>query len=151
MLRILRYCQNNYKNMEKPCLSSAISYQIIPLLSKSIFSKVSFMNLHLKMYYVWLLVGNTVVVYMSGVLNSKLKFQHDFFFFFFGLRDQSQYRWLEVMQIHATPSLKHKNVLISNFLCKHCYRDRMMSLREQQQKTTSFYAVVKIKYNSTHA
>ena len=109
------------------------------------------MNLHLKMYYVWLLVGNTVVVYMSGVLNSKLKFQHDFFFFFFGLRDQSQYRWLEVMQIHATPSLKHKNVLISNFLCKHCYRDRMMSLREQQQKTTSFYAVVKIKYNSTHA
>ena len=69
----------------------------------------------------------------GGVLNSKLKFQHDFFFFI-GLRDQSQYRWLEVMQIHATPSLKHKNVLISNFLCKHCYRDRMMSLWEQQQK-----------------
>lgn len=52
-------------------------------MSKSIFSKVSFMNLHLKMYHVWLLVGNTVVVYMSGVLNSKLKYQHDLFIFIF--------------------------------------------------------------------
>lgn len=41
------------------------------------------MNLHLKMYHVWLLVGNTVVVYMSGVLNSKLKYQHDLFIFIF--------------------------------------------------------------------
>ena len=108
------------------------------------------MNLHLKMYYVWLLVGNTGRLH-EWRIKLKTEISARFFFFFFGLRDQSQYRWLEVMQIHATPSLKDKNVLISNFLCKHCYRDRMMSLREQQQKTTSFYAVVKIKYNSTHA
>ena len=67
-------------------------------------------------------------------LKTEISARFFFFFFFIGLRDQSQYRWLEVMQIHATPSLKHKNVLISNFLCKHCYRDRMKSLQEQQKK-----------------
>ena len=60
------------------------------------------------------------------------------YFYFFGLRDQSQYRCLEVMQIHATPSLKYKNVLISNFLYKHCYRDRVTSLREQKKKQRHF-------------
>ena len=47
-------------------------------------SKVSFMNLNLKMYHLWLLalVGSTEVVYLSGVLNSK-RFEISVGFFVF--------------------------------------------------------------------
>ena len=55
------YFQSNYKDMVKSRLSMTNSYLMIPLLTKSIFLYVSFMNLYRKRYNFMLLasVGNT--------------------------------------------------------------------------------------------
>ena len=63
MLQISNCCQSNYKDMENSCSPMTFSDQIIPLLTRIIFSKVSFMNLHLKMYNFLLFapVGSTSI------------------------------------------------------------------------------------------
>lgn len=52
------------------------------MIPQSSSSKVSFVNRNLKMYHLWLiaLVGNTEVIYMSGVLISK-RFEISVWFF----------------------------------------------------------------------
>ena len=103
------------------------------------------------MYHVWLLVGNTVVVYMSGVLNSKLKYQHDLFIFIFlvyvikvstGGSKLCKYMLLRLLNI----KMFLFRIFFINIATGTGWR-----LYENKKKTTSFYAVVKIKYNSTHA
>ena len=55
--KLLSKIQSNDLGMEKSCPSMTISHQMMPHLTKSIFSLVSFMNLHLKTCVFLLLVS----------------------------------------------------------------------------------------------